>query len=80
MHDGAVAHFSCAVRDVPNNTYHDHWIGKGRPTAWPLLLPDLNSLNFYLWGYLKTLVYAASVDNEESFHHGIVDACQTIHK
>jgi hypothetical protein len=33
MHDGASAHFSCAVRDVSNITYHDPWIGRGGPTA-----------------------------------------------
>jgi hypothetical protein len=29
-------------------------------------------------GTLKTLVYAAPVDNEEAPHHRTVDACQTI--
>jgi hypothetical protein len=29
-------------------------------------------------GTSKTFVYAAPVDNEEAFHHRIVDACQTI--
>jgi hypothetical protein len=29
-------------------------------------------------GHLKTLVYAAPVDNEEALHHRIVDACYTI--
>jgi hypothetical protein len=28
--------------------------------------PDLNSLHFYLFQHLITLVYAASVDNEEA--------------
>jgi hypothetical protein len=32
MHDGALAHFSCAVRDVLNNTYHGRWIGRGGHT------------------------------------------------
>jgi hypothetical protein len=76
MHDGAVAHFSHAVRDVLNNTYHDQWIGRGGPTAIPPCSPDLNYLDFYLWGLLKALVYVASVDNEEALHHRIVDACQ----
>jgi hypothetical protein len=29
-------------------------------------------------GHLKPLVYAAPVDNEETLHRRIVDACQTI--
>jgi hypothetical protein len=66
------------VRDVANNTYHDRWVCSGGPTAWPLRSPDLNPLHFCLWGHLRTLVYAAPVDNEEVPHHRIVDACQTI--
>jgi hypothetical protein len=48
------------------------------PTAWPPLPLDLNPLDFYLWGHLKTLVHAAPFDNEETLHRRIVDACQTI--
>jgi hypothetical protein len=77
MLDGAPAHFSRAVRDVFSNTYHDRWIGRGGPT-WPPNLLDLYPLGFYLWGHLKILVYAAPVNNKETVHHRIVDACQTI--
>jgi hypothetical protein len=65
-------------RDVLSNTYHNRWIGRGGPTAWSPCTPDLNPLDFYLWGHLKSLVYAAPIDNEEALHNGIVDACQTI--
>jgi hypothetical protein len=77
-HDGAPPYLSRAVRHVLNNTSHDRWMGRGGPTAWPPRSPDLNPLYFYLWGHLNTLVYAAPVDNEETFAHRIVDACQTI--
>jgi hypothetical protein len=62
--------FSRAVRDVLSNSYHDRWIGRGGPTAWPPRSPDLNPLDFYLW---RTPV--ASVDNEEALPRRIVDAC-----
>jgi hypothetical protein len=62
---GAPAHFSRAVRDVL------------RQTDRPQRSPDFNLLGFYLCGYLKTLVYAASVDNEEELYRRIVDACLT---
>jgi hypothetical protein len=66
------------VRDVLNNTYHDRWIGRGGPTAWPPYSPDLNPLQFTCGGgHLETPVYAAPVDNEEAFYHCIMDACQT---
>jgi hypothetical protein len=70
-----------AVRHVLSNTYHNRWISTGGPTAWPpCSTPDLKPMDFYeyLWGHLKTLVYAAPVDNEETLHHRTVDACQTI--
>jgi hypothetical protein len=38
----------------------------------------LARFDFYLWRHLKTLVYAAPVDNEGALHHRTVDACQTI--
>jgi hypothetical protein len=78
MHDGAPAHFSRAVREVLRNTFHDQWIGREGPTAWPPRSPDLIPLDLYLWGHLNPLVYAPPVDNEEAPHHRIVDACQTI--
>jgi hypothetical protein len=71
MHDVAPAHFSRAVRDGLNNTCHDRWIGREGPTAWPPSSPDLNHLDFYLWGHLKTLVYAAPVDKKETLHRRV---------
>jgi hypothetical protein len=58
LQDGAPAHFSRAVRDVLNNIYHDRWIGRGGPTAWPPRSPDLNHLDVYLLEHLKALVDA----------------------
>jgi hypothetical protein len=64
--DGTPAYFSRAVKNVLSNIYDDRWIGRGVTTAWPPRSPDLNPLNFYTLGHLKTLVYAAPVDNEEA--------------
>jgi hypothetical protein len=53
-------------------------MSRGGPTAWRPRSPDLNSLHFYLWGNLKSLVYAAPFVNEEALHHRIVGACKNI--
>jgi hypothetical protein len=60
MHDGAPAHFSRAVRDVLNNTCHDRWIGRVRPSAWPPSSPDLNPLNLLPVGTPKHLCVCSS--------------------
>jgi hypothetical protein len=45
IHDGAPAHFSRVVRDILNNTYHDRWICRGGPTAWPPRTPGLHPVD-----------------------------------
>ena len=40
--------------------------------------PDLNPLYFFLWGHLKTLVYATPVDHVDDRVPRIVDGCNTI--
>ncbi|GBM33855.1 hypothetical protein AVEN_175690-1 [Araneus ventricosus] len=32
---------------------------------WPPRSPDLSSLDYFLWGHLKSLVYATPVDSDE---------------
>jgi hypothetical protein len=74
-HDCGPAHFSRSMRGILSNTYHDRWIGRGGPIAWPPRSPDLSPMDFYQRGHLKFLVYAISVDNEEALHHRSVDVC-----
>ena len=72
MHDRTPAHFSLILRDALTGIYHDRWIGRGGP------VPDLNSLDFYLWGHLKQLVYGADIPDEETLHRSVMEACKTI--
>lgn len=45
IHNDALAHFSCAVRNVLNNVHHDQWIDRGRLTAWSPSMTDLSLLD-----------------------------------
>jgi hypothetical protein len=80
IHVGAPAHFSRAVRDVLSNTYHDRWIGRGGPTAWPPRSPDLNPLDFYRWGHLKPLLYAAPTATDSEVPDSIPGASRFCEK
>ncbi|KAJ4449220.1 hypothetical protein ANN_00617 [Periplaneta americana] len=53
LHDGAPAHFSSTARRYLDRRFPDRWIGRGGPIAWPPRSPDLNPLDFYLWGHLN---------------------------
>ena len=48
-----------------NQHFANKWIGRGGPIAWPARSPDLNPLDFHLWGHLKSIVYATSIENAE---------------
>jgi hypothetical protein len=37
----------------------DKWIGRAGSIAWPPRSPDLTSLDYFLWGHLKTDVYSS---------------------
>ncbi|XP_070519716.1 uncharacterized protein [Cardiocondyla obscurior] len=52
--DGAPPHFSCRARQVLDNQFADRWIGRGGPIAWPARSPDLNVLDYFIWGHIKT--------------------------
>lgn len=65
MHDGAPPHFSLEARAVLNrpNYFPGRWIGRGGPIPWPPRSPDLNPLDFFVWGHISALVYHRPVNN-----------------
>lgn len=78
QHDGAPAHFSVDVREHLHRTFDQRWIGRGGPVSWPARSPDLNPLDFFLWGYLKSLVYARPVNNIDELRQRVEQACHQI--
>ena len=55
-------------------TYENRWIGRDVTYALPTRSLDLNPLDFYLWGHLKTL-YTNPVENEEDLRNRIIEGC-----
>ncbi|KAJ4442906.1 hypothetical protein ANN_04500 [Periplaneta americana] len=78
LHDGASAHFSRTARRYLDRRFPDRWIGRGGPIAWPPRSPDLNPLDFYLGGHLKSLVYSSPVPGLESLRNRIVACSEDI--
>lgn len=78
MHDGAPPHFALIAREFLNNNYPARWIGRGGPQLWPARSPDLNPLDFFLWGYLKSLVYTTPIENLEDLQNRILRGCDII--
>jgi hypothetical protein len=65
MQDRAPPYFLHTVRQHLNHTFGEKWIECEGPVNWPARSPDLNHLDFWLWGHLKTLVAAVPINNIE---------------
>ena len=59
--DGAPPYWGLLVRGFLNETFPDRWIGRDGPIPWPPCSPDITPLDFFLWGYVKDIVYRTQI-------------------
>jgi hypothetical protein len=77
QHDIAPPHFSRQLADFLHGTYPDRCIGIGVPVAWPPRSPDLNPLDFYIWGHMKPLIYEKT-NNRDALVPKVLDTAEQI--
>ena len=70
--------FSRIVTDYLNITYDNRWVGRNGPVKWPPRSPDLTPLDYFLWGWMKSMVYSTSIGTQEELRNRIVEAAATI--
>ncbi|GFU60785.1 piggyBac transposable element-derived protein 4 [Trichonephila clavipes] len=56
--DGATCYTARATIDLLKETFGDRLISRFRPVNWPPRSCDLTLLDYFLWGYVKSLIYA----------------------
>ncbi|GFW91073.1 transposable element Tc3 transposase [Trichonephila clavipes] len=56
--DGATCHTARATIDLLKDTFGGRLISRFRPVNLPPRSCDLTPLDYFLWGYVKSLVYA----------------------
>ncbi|GFX30050.1 putative DD41D transposase [Trichonephila clavipes] len=75
--DGATCHTARAAIDLLKDTFGDRLISHFGPVNWPPRSCDLTPLDYFLWGYVKSLVYAdkpQTLDNlEDNIRRVIAD-------
>ncbi|GFW06577.1 uncharacterized protein TNCV_2189101 [Trichonephila clavipes] len=64
--DGATCHTACATIDLLKDTFGERLILRFGPVNWPPRSCDLTPLDYFLWGYAKSLVYA---DKPQTLDH-----------
>lgn len=55
--DSAPAHFARDIRTFLNAEYSNRWIGREGQVSWFPRSPDLNPLDYFLWGCVKNSVH-----------------------
>ncbi|GFV59974.1 uncharacterized protein TNCV_4183441, partial [Trichonephila clavipes] len=75
--DGATCHTARATIDLLKDTFGDRLISRFGPVNWPPRSCDSTPLDYFLWGYVKSLVYAdkpQTLDHlEDNIHRVIAD-------
>ncbi|GFX87179.1 transposable element Tc3 transposase [Trichonephila clavipes] len=75
--DGATCHTARATIDLLKDTFGDRLISRFGPVNWSPRSCDLTPLDYFLWGYVKSLVYAdkpQTLDNlEDNIRRVIAD-------
>ncbi|GFX23915.1 putative DD41D transposase [Trichonephila clavipes] len=75
--DGARCHTALVTIDLLKDTLGDRLISRFGPVNWPPRSCDLTPLDYFLWGYVKSLVYADRQETldylEDNIHHVIVE-------
>ncbi|KAJ4437953.1 hypothetical protein ANN_13892 [Periplaneta americana] len=76
---GAPPHWVNDVRTTLDNVFPGRWIDSGGPIASPLSSPNLTSLDFFLWGYVKDKVYDTPVRRDlRDLRERIIEAIERI--
>jgi hypothetical protein len=76
--DGAPAHCGRVVREWLNRHYPQRWIGRSGPVLWPPRSPDLNPMDYYVWGALKQKVYIRPVLTRDNLLERIITSCEEL--
>ncbi|GFW20888.1 transposable element Tc3 transposase [Trichonephila clavipes] len=64
--DDATCHTARAIIDLLKDTFCDRLISRFGPVNWPPRSCDLTPLDYFLWGYVKSLVYE---DKPQTLEH-----------
>jgi hypothetical protein len=77
-HDDAPVHFNLVSSRYLNRKFPAKWKGMGGPIAWPPRSPAFNSLDFYLCGQFKSLLYSSTINYVKALRNRIWTGFQTI--
>lgn len=78
QHDGAPPHTIAPVNNFLDNHFEDRWIANNGPHRWPPRSPDITPLDFFVWGRIKNIVYAAPLTTKEDCQERVRNAFRSL--
>ena len=80
MQDGATAHTALASRQWLRENFAERVISLKTDFVWAPYSPDLNPLDFFLWGYLKDCVYSETPQTIQELKNTIIRHIRRINR
>jgi hypothetical protein len=71
---GVPPHWALTVREFLDDTCNNRWCGRDGPIPWLANSLDLKPPDFFVWGYVKSLVYRQRPQNEADLRQKITAA------
>lgn len=78
MQDGAPPHIYRPVKELLTAVFQDRVISRHFANSWPPRSPDLNPADYWLWGYLKNLVFRTRPTTLEELKDSIREQIRAI--
>jgi hypothetical protein len=76
--DGAPPHWARIFREFLDMPFPGRCVGRDGPILWPPRSPDITPLDFFLWRYVKDIVYRTPVTSLDELKLRIVAAIETV--
>ena len=76
--DGATCHTAIATIDLLKSKFGDKLISRNGLVNWPAMSCDLAPLDYFLWGYVKSLIYADKPSTIDALEANIVRVLRDI--
>ena len=78
QHDRAPCHWAKVVKEFLHKQFGHKWIGNNGPMHWAPRSPDLTTMDYHLWGHVKSLVTAKAPTNVDQLMSAISSSFEQI--
>ncbi|QQP41642.1 Transposable element Tc3 transposase [Caligus rogercresseyi] len=76
--DGATCHTARETMNMLKDEFGEQLISRNGPVSWPPRSCDLTPLDYFLWGYVKSLVYVDKPNTIEALQDNITRVIRRI--